>query len=250
MDRKKTYKAIVIIVVVTIVIAVALFYFYLRDDNDKYEGIPTLEPYINDKVGVLQESDYNDLQDFCTYIEYNNSCEIALLIVDNTGSYDLNTFAIRTFEKNGIGQEGKDNGVLVVFLVPEVGDIRWRTVTGDGVSDILSGFVLKGFENEYLIPAMEQGDLSWGITLYIYAIGLELDEKYISEGNDPWEEYPIWFIPLNGWQLAIFVVVFILLTIVTKGRVLLLIPYLFTRGGGRGGFGGGGTGGGGSRGRF
>ena len=46
-------------------------------------------------------------------MELNNSCEIAVLIVDDLGKYDLNTFALSTFEKNGIGQGDKDNGVLV-----------------------------------------------------------------------------------------------------------------------------------------
>jgi len=246
MDRSTFFKALAVIIVITLVSAGILFFFYSRG-NDDYEGIPTIYPYVNDDAGVLLGSDYYDLQDFCEYVEWNTTCEVALLIVNDTGMYDLNTFAIKTFEKNGIGQEGQDNGVLVVFYVPEEGDVRWRTVTGAGVSDLLSGFVLKGFENDYLIPAMEEGDLSWGITIYIYAIGLELDEKYVAPHTDFWHGYPISFIPLKGWHLVAILIILIILTVVTRGRILLFIPLLF---GGRGGFGGGKTGGGGSRGRF
>jgi uncharacterized protein len=249
MNKTQLHKAIAIIVVLTLIAAgILIFYYQYYDKKDEYEGIPTIEPYINDDVGALIESDYYDLDEFCYYIEWNSTCEIALLIVNDTGKYDLNTFAIKTFEKNGIGQEDKDNGVLVVFLVPEEGDVRWRTVTGDGVSDILSGFVLTGFENDYLIPQMELGDLSYGITLYIYAIGIELDDNYVSEGTSFWDDDPIWFIPLNGWELVAIVIIFIFLAIITKGRILFFIPLLFGRG--KGGFGGGKTGGGGSRGRF
>ncbi|MCE5295982.1 MAG: hypothetical protein LLG16_02615 [Euryarchaeota archaeon] len=96
---------------------------------------------------------------------------------------------------------------------------------------------------------MELGNLSYGITLYIYAIGIELDDNYISEGNDPWSDYPIPFIPLKSWQLVAAVIIFIFLVIITRGRILFFLPFLFS-GRGRGGFGGGGTGGGGSRGRY
>ena len=248
MNRRQRNAAIVALVIVGVVLGAALFVIYDKP-SDEYSGIPTIQPYINDDVGVLIEQDYYDLEDFCYEVELNNSCEIAVLIVDDLGKYDLNTYALSTFQKNGIGQGDKDNGVLTVFFVNET-VVRWRTVTGAGVMDILSGFVLKGFENQYLIPQMEAGDLSYGITLYVYAIGLELVDNYISEGNDPVEDYPIWFIPLNGWQLTLAAIGILALMVITRGRALLWVFFLFSRGGGGGRWGGGGTGGGGSRGRF
>ena len=248
MNGRQRNAAIAAVVIVSLILAAVLFVVYSAPKDD-YSGIPTVSPYVNDDAGVLIDADYYDLEDFCYEVELNNSCEIALLIVDDLGDYDLNTFAIKTFEKNGIGQEGKDNGVLVVFFVNDT-LVRWRTVTGSGIMGILSGSVLKGFENDYLIPQMEQGDLSYGITLYVYAIGLELVDNYVSEGNDPGSEYPIWFIPLNGWQLALVVIAIVALMVITRGRAILWIFYLFSRGGGGGSFGGGKTGGGGSRGRL
>jgi uncharacterized protein len=249
MNRRQLGIAIVAVVLVTAIIAAALFVVYSPKGED-YSGIPTLVPYVTDDSLVLEDSDYYDLQDFCYAVELNNSCQVALLIVNTTGKYDLNTFALKTFEKNGIGQKGKDNGVLSVFLIAN-NETRWRTVTGKGVQDILSGFVLKGFENEYLIPNVQEGNLSHGITLYIFSIGLELDDKYKSPGSDPWNGDPIDFVPLTGWQWVIALVVLSILTVITKGRILMWIPWLLLgRGGGRGGFGGGGTGGGGSRGRL
>jgi hypothetical protein len=97
---------------------------------------------------------------------------------------------------------------------------------------------------------MEQGDLSYGITLYVYAIGLELVDNYVSEGNDPGNDHPIWFIPLSGWQLTLVAIGIVALVVITRGRAILWIFFLFSRGGGGGRFGGGGTGGGGSRGRY
>jgi hypothetical protein len=75
-----------------------------------------------------------------------------------------------------------------------------------------------------------------------------LTDNYIDPGPAP-SPYPIDFIPLNGFELAIAIVVFIALMMVTRGRAILWIGLLFGRGG-SGGFGGGGTGGGGSKGRI
>lgn len=248
MNGRQRNAAIIAVILISMVLAAVLFMAYPAHKDD-YSGIPSIDPYVNDDVGVLIDEDYYDLEDFCYEVELNNSCQIALLIVDDIGRYDLNTFALRTFEKNGIGQADKDNGVLVVFFVNDT-SIRWRTVTGSGIMDILSGFVLKGFENDYLIPQMEQGDLSYGITLYVYAIGLELVDNYVSEGNDPGNDHPIWFIPLSGWQLTLVAIGIVALVVITRGRAILWIFFLFSRGGGGGRFGGGGTGGGGSRGRY
>jgi uncharacterized membrane protein YgcG len=101
MEKEGLWKAIAAIVVVTIIIAAALFVIYTPKGED-YSGIPTLTPYVQDDAGVLLYEDYYDLEDFCLEVELNNSCQIALLIVDDIGKYDLNTFAIKTFEMNGI----------------------------------------------------------------------------------------------------------------------------------------------------
>ncbi|OPY31854.1 MAG: hypothetical protein A4E32_01458 [Methanomassiliicoccales archaeon PtaU1.Bin124] len=249
MERRTLIKAVAAVVILTIIAAVALFVIYSPKDTS-YEGIPSLTPYVTDDNYVLMapEGDlFPYLDDMCYELEKNNSCEVALLIVNETGKYDLNTYAIKVFEKNKLGQSGKDNGVLICFLVND-NSTRWRVVTGVGVEGILNGARLKALEQENLLPELDEGNVSWGIYFYTEAITNELRSKYISPGHDPLSDYPIWFIPLNTWQLMLVVGILIVLTVVTKGRILFFIPYLFGGGGGRGGWGGGGTGGGGSRG--
>ena len=126
--------------------------------------------------------DYVDLDYFCYAVELNNSCQIAVLIVNTTQPVGINDYAVKTFEKNGIGQEGKDNGVLFVFSYSEE---AWRVVTGAGVSDILNGARFTELRQLYLDPYLESGDYSTGIKLFVYAIGLELVDNYSSSGTEP-----------------------------------------------------------------
>ena len=249
MDREKRVAIIAALVILLVIASVGAF-FILSSGAPKEDlsWAPTITPYVDDRVGVMTYSDYYDLDDFCYAVELNNSCQIAVLIVNTTQPYGINDYAIKTFEKNGIGQAGKDNGVLFVFSYSEQ---AWRIVTGKGVEGILNGAKLTELRMIYFDPYILNGSYSEGIKLYTYAIGLELVDNYVSTGSQ--SSYPIGWIPLSGWQIGIILAIFIGLVIVTKGRIIVWIPYiiltLLGRGGG-GRWGGGGTGGGGARGRL
>lgn len=249
MDRGKLTAAVAAVVVTLIVLAVGA-YLILGSSAPREDTswVPTITPYVDDRVGVLSYDDYLDLDDFCYAVERNNSCEIAVFIVNTTQPVGINDYAIKVFEKNGIGQAGKDNGVLFVYSSDEK---AWRAVTGRGVADILNGARLTALSIDYLEPRLQAGNYSGGIKLFIYAIGLELVDNYHSPGHD---DYPISFIPITGWQWLLIIAVFIALTVVTKGRTLFWIGWILfalTRGkSGGGSWGGGRTGGGGARGRL
>jgi uncharacterized protein len=250
MNRSTKAAAIAVIVVMAIVFAVGAFIILQPSNPEDTSWVPKLEYYVTDDTYVLTDSDYSHLDDFCAAVEVNNTCQIAVLIVNGTNyngvHVGVNDLAIKVFEKNGIGQKGKDNGVLFVF---STADESWRVVTGKGVEGILNGARLTELQNTYLVPYLDTpAKYSTGITLFIYSIGLELTDNYVDPGPGP-SPYPIDFIPLDGFQLVIVIAVFIALMVVTRGRAILWIGLLFSRGG-RGGFGGGSTGGGGSKGRF
>jgi uncharacterized protein len=242
--------AIVVALVVLIILGGAGIYLVLSAGAPKEDlsWAPTIAPYVDDRVGVMTYSDLIDLDDFCYAVEQNNSCQIAVLIVNTTQPIGINDYALKTFEKNGIGQEGLDNGALFVFSYSEE---AWRVVTGAGVSDILNGARLTELRQLYLDPYLEIGDYSTGIKLFVYSIGLELVDNYSApEAEQP--NGPFLGITLAWWQWTIIIFVVVLLVFGTRGRILLWIPYLLLSliGRGGGGWGGGRTGGGGARGRF
>jgi uncharacterized protein len=244
MDRGKRNAVIAALAILFAILLVGVIFITMSAPKEDLSWVPTLDAFVTDNANVLDASDAFDLEQFCQEVESNNTCQIVVLIVNTTGSVGVNDYALKVFEKNGIGQAGKDNGVLFVMSFDER---SWRVVTGAGVSNILNGAKLTEFQLDYLDPNLQSGNYSTGITLFVYAIGFELENNYHSNGSGG-EWYPIDFIPLNWWQLALVVAVILVVGVVTKGRVFLWIGSIFL--GGRGGFGGGRTGGGGSRGRF
>jgi uncharacterized protein len=249
MDRGKLTAVAVALVILVVVGGVGTYLILSAGaPEEDLSWVPSIDPYVDDRAGVMTYDDYIDLDDFCYAVELNNSCEIAVLIVNTTQPIGINDYAVKTFEKNGIGQEGKDNGVLFVFSYSEE---AWRVVTGAGVSDILNGARLTELRQLYLDPYLESGDYSTGIKLFVYSIGLELVDNYTSSGTEQ-SGSTFLGITLPWWQWAIIVIVVVLLVVGTRGRIILWIPYalLSLLGRGGGGWGGGGTGGGGARGRF
>ncbi len=251
MDREKRTAIVAALAIVIIIGAIGAF-LVLGSGGEKEDlsWVPTITPYVDDRAGVMTYSDYVDLDDFCYAVELNNSCQIAVLIVNTTQPVGINDYALKVFEKNGIGQQGLDNGLLFVFSYSEK---AWRVVTGAGISDILNGAKLTELRQIYLDPYLETGDYSTGIKLFVYSMGLELVDNYTIPGTEPSDGSGSFLgITLAWWQWAIIIFVVLFLLVGTRGRILFWIPYLLLSliGRGGGGWGGGRTGGGGARGRF
>lgn len=210
-------------------------------------GYPELEYYVTDQAGVLLMQDIYDIEDLCYEVDTATGAEIAVLIVPTTSPDTIESYAVKTFEKSGIGEEGKDNGLLLLIAVD---DRAWRIEVGYGLEGILPDLKVNEIADTHLTPYLVEFNYYEGILYTVAELGIIIVENYTGpppeEEEGPWQ--PISFLPLNWWQLLIAVSVTIFVLILTGGRIFLWVGGSF--GGGRGGFGGGRSGGGGSSGRF
>ena len=88
------------------------------------------------------------------------SLEIAVVIVKSVDGYDKGDFAARIIEKWGIGQKGKDNGVL--FLIANQ-DHALRIEVGYGLEGALTDAICSGIIRQIVVPQFKQGQKSDGI---------------------------------------------------------------------------------------
>lgn len=245
---RSSTRTLVGLTVLAIVIGgtVAAAYLVLRPSTtERDERIPELEYYTTDLAGVLSEADLYNIDGVCGIVNDNSSCEMAVVVVNTTEPYDINYFALRTFQYNEIGEEGRDNGILVVVATE---DHAWRIEVGYGLEGILTDVRVNDLAQEYLVPSMDQGYIGDGLFDLTYAIGEILETEY-SGDRSPGKTYPISFIPLTWGDLAWMAVIYIVLVVVTKGLALRPLIFLLSMfGGGKAGFGGGRSGGGGASG--
>ncbi len=241
----RALAAVVVIVVVIGGVAAAAYLLLFPSSAQREEGIPTLEYYTTDLAGALSEDDLYYIDGICDVVNENSTCEMAVVVVNTTYPHDIEHYALRTFQYNGIGKEGRDNGVLVVVATD---DQEWRIEVGYGLEGVLTDVRVFRLAEEFLVPNMTAGSYGDGLFELTYAMGTILEDEY-SGDRSPVRTYPISWIPLtwNDWMLVGGA--YVVLVIATRGwalRPLLLILALVT--GGRGGFGGGRSGGGGASG--
>ena len=236
--------AIVTLVVVSLLILAGFAIWNHFKPDPRFEGIPKLEYYVTDEVGVLYN--YYEVEDVCYTIDEETSCEIAVLVVNSTLPRSANEFALRTFQMNEIGKEGKDNGVLILIVTSTR---EWKVEVGYGLEGVITPTFLSQVASDYVIPYLEEDDFGEGVYNMALFIGTEILDKYEEpESGDP--AFPIGGIPLTTTQWIIIIVVLIALTAVTRGRIWYLLFFILSFGRRGGGFGGGRSGGGGGGGRF
>ncbi len=199
--------------------------------------IPVLTDYITDEVGTIEFSGYYNAIDYNSEVlEQETSCVLALLVVNSTEGMEIGQYAIEVFDKNGIGDEELDNGVLVVLAI---GDQTYFVAVGRGLEYILNDAKVGRFARDYYVPYAEEGDYAYGAYALTVMLASEIAENY--EYAQP-HNYPVEGIRLEWPALIIVLFVMFLIIFLTRGRIILWIGPLF-RSLGKGKTGGGGAGG-------
>jgi uncharacterized protein len=204
------------------------------------QDVPSIYLYANDLVGVLTYDEVATLDEICYELDQYNSDELAIVIVNNTYPLGIDVYTFRLFEENGVGKEDKDNGVLLLVSTEER---LWRVEVGYGLEGVLNDAKVGAIGRENLEPYLAVDDFYPGI---FYTVGALIEELTAepSDGGGGVQIFP--GITIDWWHLGLAVVVFVAVAVVTKGRSIIWIGNVLTRGR----FGGGSSGGGGAKGRF
>ena len=120
---------------------------------------------VNDFAGVLDKSKSSQLEGALVQFARETSTQIVVVTVADLDGYDPGDYAVRLAEKWGVGQKGKDNGI-VVLLKPKVGNSKGQVfiATGYGLEGVLPDAIVNGaiIDNE-MIPRFKQDDYFGGL---------------------------------------------------------------------------------------
>ena len=120
---------------------------------------------VNDFAGILSQPEYNSLENKLEQFARETSTQIVLVTVEDLEGYDPGDYAFRLGEKWGVGQQGKDNG-LVILIKPKSGNEQGRIfiATGYGLEGILPDAVVNGtIIDSEMIPHFRNNDYYLGI---------------------------------------------------------------------------------------
>ncbi|NHF61409.1 TPM domain-containing protein [Flavobacteriaceae bacterium TP-CH-4] len=222
---------------------------------------PKVQTSVYDYVDLLPEPQQKALEQKLIRYSDSTSTQIVVAIINSTEGEDIDFLGAQWGQKWGIGQEGKDNGVLILLAR---GDRRIAISTGYGVEATLTDAMSRRIIQNILIPRFKEDDYYGGLNDGADAIFKVLNGEFKEERtfDNSGGGFPF------GALLPI-IIFFIILIILSKrnrgnrgGRGgnrsrgldlwdIIILSNMGRSGGSRGGFGsGGGFGGGGFGGGF
>lgn len=216
---------------------------------------------VNDYTNTLDAALIQQLERKLVAFDDSTSTQIAVVLMQSTGQYDIADYGVRLAQQWGVGGEKNDNGIL---LLVALGDRAVTIQTGYGVEGAVpDAIAYRIIENE-IKPAFRQGDYYSGIDRATDALIAYTKGEYQASPKRPSGSGSV------GGLIFLFVVVAVIIALIGRGRggggggrvmdsrgasdllwwTLLSGMGRGGRGGGFGGGGGFGSGGGGGFGGF
>lgn len=119
---------------------------------------PNPPKIVNDYTNLLSNAERQTLENKLVRFSNESSTQIAIAIVPSLDGYDVASYAFKLGELWGVGQKGKNNGILIV--------VKPKTSTSKGEVTIATGYGVEGavpdaiakriIENE-IVPNFKQG---------------------------------------------------------------------------------------------
>jgi uncharacterized protein len=235
--------------------------------------LPLAAGYVSDYAGVINSSDKQIIEALGQEVKQKSGAEIAVLTVKTIEPYaSIEEFSNAVFQKWGIGEKGKDNGVLIVL---STGERKLRIEVGYGLEGAITDGHAGSIMDQYMVPYFRNNDFGVGLKEGYKAVAVAVAKEYnfeitgVSYQRDNSNDEGFYLQELFGFLG--FLIIFFL----SGGRFLWLLFFIpssrrtfygkrgfgsgfdggrsgFSGGfrGGFGGFGGGFSGGGGASRRF
>lgn len=179
---------------------------------------PSKQTAVYDYAGVLRANEKKALTEKLLRYANATSTQIVLVSIASTQGEDIQFLGANWLSKWGIGQAGKDNGILIL-LAQE--DRRIGINTGYGIEDRLTDALSKRIIESLIIPEFKSGNYYKGLNAGTDAIFEVLTGAFTEESK-----------PRRSKKEAFVSLVFLILFIV-------ILISVFGRRGGKGGSSGG-----------
>ena len=116
--------------------------------------------YVSDPDDIISALDEDVLNDLIATTEDSTSAQMAVVIVQSIGEANPKDFATELFNLWGIGQAGKDNGLLVFTVMDQR---RTEFETGYGLEGVLPDIICYRVGMQELVPYFREGNYGRGL---------------------------------------------------------------------------------------
>ena len=161
---------------------------------------------VNDFVGVLSSTEQSQLEQKLRTYNDSTSTQITIVIVETTEPYPIGDFAFQVGRKWGVGQKGKNNGMV----------IAWATQTrkvfiapGYGLEGAIPDAIAKRIISNTIVPAFKQEQYYQGLDKATTEIIQRASGEYKSDPDTNSEGG-------GGSFLFIIIIVFVVIYLISR----------------------------------
>ena len=194
------------------------------------QDLPTLTKPVNDLAGVIDAASAASMDQMIRSLQTTTGDAVIVASVKTFAPYaTIEEYAVKLYERAGIGAKGKDNGVLILVAVDEH---RARIEVGYGMEGFLTDGVSGEIIRTAMLPAFRRGAYGEGLlAATTEVVSRVARERNVTLANLPEPPAAQRSTGKGGGSSAVGIIFFI-----------LIVLFLVSRSGGRGGGGGGGVG--------
>ena len=148
----------------------------LAAQNLQGQSLPQPTGYVNDFAGVMKQEDVEEAERLAAAVKAKTGAELVIATVNSYAPYaTIGDYSIDLAQAWGIGEKGKDTGVLLL-LATEEREVKIEVGYGleGAIPDSMAGRIL----DTTVIPSFREGDFSGGLLKGLEAIaGIVAKEK-------------------------------------------------------------------------
>lgn len=136
---------------------------------------PAQDGFVVDTADALDEAAEQKLEDTINALDISTGAQIGVAVIPTLDGETVDNYAVKLFEKWGIGQDKEDNGVLLVVAVK---DRKMRIEVGYGLEGAIPDIRAKEITGSIIGPKLKAGDMAGGVADGVNAIMGDICKEY------------------------------------------------------------------------
>lgn len=146
---------------------------------------PANSGWITDPLNLIGQEYTQKISQIAEQLQENTGAQLAVAAVRTTRPLDTKAYAVELFRRWGIGEKGKDNGLLILFAAKER---RIEVEVGYGLEGIIPDGYVGSVLDQYVIPSFKDKDYGKGIYLAVAAFADKINKEYSANPRTKFEQ--------------------------------------------------------------
>lgn len=209
--------------------------FFCLFQSKTYASIPKpTDNYYLDEENLLDESTKENINKTNRQLEDKTGSQVIVMTLDNPEGLEGNYYGTEIFNSWKIGDQKKDNGVLILLLMSDQeGQNQINIITGYGIEGRLNDGKIGRIIDSFMLDDLRDGNYSEALNEGFNAVVGEICAEYDIELEKDYTGYQDELANSNDGGISLKTILFMIIIFIIISNIINKNNY---RGGGGGGF--------------